>query len=82
MRIFTETLQGTLESVVETINRLGFDWAVMSLQRLNEFQVAVVYRITDYQQYLWFCEKRGVAPLSTKDYFNGEQETQHEQPQG
>ena len=72
MRITTFNVSGSLVHAAQFVNEKDLAFNVLTLQ---EFQTpgmvftTVVFRTEDYPAYTRLCEKLGMTPVTTKEYF-------------
>lgn len=69
MRLFSELLDSELDRALDTLN----DWcAARYLIGLypSPYGWTAVLRFEDYPGYKFVCERRGIEPISAKEYFS------------
>lgn len=68
MRIECAVVQGSVPEAIEWVNRLGLANLVLNITA-NGSLTWVILKTEDYPSYVRLCEKRGIAPISTSEYF-------------
>lgn len=70
MRLITKNLPGNVHESAGYINRLELARFVMSIHFTSGNYSTGLFRVENYSDYLFFCEKFGDEPKTVAEYYD------------
>lgn len=78
MRLIAKTYDGNVFDVTKMLNEKCLVQFVFSIQYLfDAVMTIVIFKTDSYPNYIHFCKRIGIEPISTEEYFKMPEE-QHE----
>jgi hypothetical protein len=69
VKLHTRVSQKNIPRTVKEINEQNLDQYVFQFVPIGAECCVVVFRTDSYPSYLHFCERAGLTPMSTSEYF-------------